>query len=156
MNPCWSLLSLLTLLAMPARAGLLAPLDREKRADANDKMFSAPTLNQTDAVLPGNYVPSGVLTRPTIDGKNVESRSAGAWKVIESKPAELSPRGSDVLDRPVPERPVVKTERLAISDKATDRTATVSNAAAQLPPRQIAPNTAAGEDDLRNQLKKTP
>lgn len=153
----WLSLMIAAGLAASAGAGLLTPIDPNRRADCNNQTVPVTTLNQATIVPPGRGMPAmTTISSQTIESKNADRQKLVPGAVVETKPAELHPRETDTTGKPVLEKPFFATKRLETSDQSAGQTAIVPGKPAVIPPRQIAPNTAGGEQELKDQLKRIP
>ncbi len=136
---------LMVLIVMTAFARAAAPLDPSRRAEANDKVVSPGTVNQ-----PCLSFPTPNLTVAPQSSKSVES------KMLSHKTIDAKRVNQPTTERPLLSKPNVETPRASVSDQDADRSVVVPTVVAPIPARRIEPDSAAGEQELREQLNQRP
>ncbi|MCG3150412.1 MAG: hypothetical protein PCFJNLEI_03898 [Verrucomicrobiae bacterium] len=138
-------------LATSLFADVFTPIDVRKKADVNGKAVEMPVLNfeavpqpvrrQPVSPLTGKAAPSGKV----IESKTVDLETLAPYSTVPAKRlpmANFTPRQGRV------ETPIVPQAEVA--------TPTVPAGRARTNERVIRPTTPAGEQDLKEQFRKTP
>jgi len=133
---------IVALLTATAVAGLMDPIDPNRRVDANSRYVNTPTLNMKSAPMP-------VLR----NGRAEQSNRIVQPQRVEMNRVELGTYETKTVDTPVIPQMNFHTKRAASSDQ-TYRTETAKTGLAPVNPRRIRPLTPQGENELKDQLRR--
>jgi hypothetical protein len=143
---------LAALLSTLARAQVLQPIDRTKKADVNDKTINFSdvqfdTISQPMSVLPGAPLPKGNLKFQDIDQKKAEFNTLGMSTISKA-----------TLDEPTVVQANFKAKRAVVDVPNDDngKQADQTRKKAPINGRQIKPFNPSGEEDLKHQLNQPP
>ena len=145
---------LAALLATPAHAQVLKPIDLTKQADVNDKTVNYgnvqfDTLSQPTSVLPSSPLSKGNLKFQDVDQKKRD---------INQQKLDLKTVDMSTVSRPTLPKANFTAKRAEVDMSRGEPRKQVEQTKkkAQINERQIRPFTPAGEEDLKHQLNEPP
>ena len=133
---------IVALLTATAVAGLMDPIDPNRRVDANSRYVNTPTLDMKTAPMP-------VLR----NGRAEQSNQIAPAQAVEMKQAEVGMYETKTVDAPVVPQVNFNAKRATASDQ-NYRTATAKTGSAPINPRTIRTLTPQGEQELKDQLRR--